>query len=33
LPSSSLGAEQCFKLGQMLRVHSTGQGEDQLPVR
>ena len=33
LPSSSLGAEQCFQLGRMLRVHSTSQLEDHLPVR
>lgn len=33
LPSSSLGTEQRFKLGHMLRVHSTSQCEDYLPVR
>ena len=33
LPSFSLGAEKCFKLRHMLRVHSTTQREDRLPVR
>ena len=30
---SSLGAKQRFKLGHVLRVHSTSQREDHLPVR
>ena len=33
LPSFSLGAEKCFKLRHMLRVHSTSQREDHLSVR